>query len=361
MINFRALEADDLEVKVENCTANTGAEIILYKNAVIDIMLLDEAYPNKWQLIHNTKFRPDNTEEVTCTIKLYSDELKEWLEFNDVGDESMGGNPAKTAFTDSVKRAGFIIGIGRELKNKMPKLFFPFDKLGKTYGPNGDEYGVPAGDLIVTEIGYDDPISPKRRITYLKVKCISSGKFHEWDLTKDGDIQKGYTKVTNIETKQKNKKADNKTNVATPSLTSPAEAKSTNNGFMDIPEGTDEAVEYGSKVDTMVKPKEDVTTSNNTSDTQQEKVEPTQAVAPQMPKSTTPPFDENDPGSCLVTFGRFKNEGARVRDLTSVQLRHLYQHPATDSSLKKAITLYALANSDINDEFIANGIALKVS
>lgn len=129
MPNFGTLLPEDVEIKVNEITVQ-GAVITLYKTATVDQMMLEEKYPGKWQIAHRVEHRANGTEEVISIIKIYNDELKEWLSFDNVGDEQQGEDAIKKQFTDADKRAGFACGIGIELKQIPFELRFPFEKLG---------------------------------------------------------------------------------------------------------------------------------------------------------------------------------------------------------------------------------------
>ena len=107
------LEADDIEVRVQSVVSGNkgvGAVLLLYKNARVDMRILDEVFgPTNWQrtheLINGTLF---------CSIDIWDDEKGQWVRKQDVGTEN-NTEKAKSQASDSFKRAGTNVGIGREL------------------------------------------------------------------------------------------------------------------------------------------------------------------------------------------------------------------------------------------------------
>ena len=103
----RALTASDVECRVATCKAS-GVSLLLYKTARCDMQILDETYgPMNWQRRHSR----DNA---NCTIAVWDDDKKQWVEKEDTGTES-NTEAEKGLASDSFKRAGFNWGIGREL------------------------------------------------------------------------------------------------------------------------------------------------------------------------------------------------------------------------------------------------------
>ena len=87
---------------------NSGCSLLLYKDARVDMRILDETFgPMNWQRHHGR----DNA---NCIISVWDDDKKQWIEKEDTGTES-NTEAAKGLASDSFKRAGFNWGIGREL------------------------------------------------------------------------------------------------------------------------------------------------------------------------------------------------------------------------------------------------------
>ena len=105
---MRALRADEIEVRVGS-VGKKGANMLLYKNARVDMAILDETYGEfGWQ---------DKYEErknvMYCSIGVKSPD-GEWVWKEDCGTESFS-EAQKGEASDAFKRAGFRWGIGREL------------------------------------------------------------------------------------------------------------------------------------------------------------------------------------------------------------------------------------------------------
>lgn len=149
MGTIRKLYASEIECRVAQCgKKGDGAwcSILLYKDARVDMRILDEVYgPMNWQRRHELI-----GDRLYCTISIYDSEKKEWIDKQDVGTESFT-EKEKGQASDSFKRAGFNVGIGRELYTA-PKIFINLDK-GEWKENNGKV--VPTISLDVKEIHYD--------------------------------------------------------------------------------------------------------------------------------------------------------------------------------------------------------------
>lgn len=149
MGTIRKLYASEIECRVAQCgKKEDGAwcSILLYKDARVDMRILDEVYgPMNWQRRHELI-----GDRLYCTISIYDPEKKEWIDKQDVGTESFT-EKEKGQASDSFKRAGFNVGIGRELYTA-PKIFINLDK-GEWKENNGKV--VPTISLDVKEIHYD--------------------------------------------------------------------------------------------------------------------------------------------------------------------------------------------------------------
>lgn len=124
MIKFRALRADEIEVKVKQ-VKEKGCVALLYKTARTDMDLLDETLgAERWDCDYKTI--KDN---LYCgiSVKTVPDESQSWVTKWDCGIESREddeGNQKKGEASDAFKRAGFKWGIGRELYTS-PFIWIP--------------------------------------------------------------------------------------------------------------------------------------------------------------------------------------------------------------------------------------------
>lgn len=150
MTKIRTLYPSEIECRVAQCgKSKSGAwcSILLYKDARVDMRILDEVYgPANWQRTHELI-----GDRLYCTISIYDPEKKEWIKKQDVGTESYT-EKEKGQASDSFKRAGFNVGIGRELYTA-PKIFV--NLAAGEYKELGDKV-QPTITLDVEDIDYDD-------------------------------------------------------------------------------------------------------------------------------------------------------------------------------------------------------------
>lgn len=111
-MQFRKLKAEEIDVRVGGVGKDnpTGAWLLLYKDARCDMNILDETLgPFGWQRHHEVI-----NGQLFCTVSIWDDEKKQWVEKQDMGTES-NTEKEKGRASDAFKRACFNIGIGREL------------------------------------------------------------------------------------------------------------------------------------------------------------------------------------------------------------------------------------------------------
>lgn len=147
----RKLNADEISVRIgtykeadkNHPNVKPGASLLLYKDARVDMKILDEMYGTfGWQ-----KTYQKIGDSMFCTISVYDKEKQQWISKQDVGTES-NMEATKGEASDAFKRAGFNFGIGRELYTA-PFIWVPGDLMKSKY----DKFHV-------EEIGYtDDAIS----------------------------------------------------------------------------------------------------------------------------------------------------------------------------------------------------------
>ncbi len=106
---MRLLKANEIEVRVGSCKEK-GASLLLYKNARVDMNIMDETYgPEYWKREHII-ISTNNY----CRVSVFNKDIKEWVSKEDCGTESMT-EKEKGEASDSFKRACVNWGIGREL------------------------------------------------------------------------------------------------------------------------------------------------------------------------------------------------------------------------------------------------------
>ena len=148
----RKLNANEIsvrigQVKYDDAKKITGASLLLYKDARVDMKILDEMYGEfGWQ-----KSYEKIGDSLFCKISVYDITKNQWISKEDVGTES-NMEATKGEASDAFKRAGFNFGIGRELYTA-PFIWISGDLLKGKY----DKFSV-------TEIGYTDD-----EISYLKI------------------------------------------------------------------------------------------------------------------------------------------------------------------------------------------------
>lgn len=144
-LKFRLLKADEIECRVgTQAKDNTWVTLLLYKDARVDMRLLDETvgatnWKREHQLIDGQLF---------CTVSIWDEEKHEWVGKQDVGTES-NTEAEKGRSSDSMKRSCFNWGIGRELYSA------PFIFINAMDG-DVNRSNKWSQTFIVKRIGYDD-------------------------------------------------------------------------------------------------------------------------------------------------------------------------------------------------------------
>ena len=148
MKEIRTLKASEIECRAQTVKVN-GCSLLLYKDARVDMKILDEVFGNEnWQRSHEVI-----NGNLFCNIEIWDDTKKCWVKKQDVGTES-NTEKEKGQASDSFKRAGFNVGIGRELYTA-PFIWVSLSA-SETW-QKGDKYYLGAGvSFSVKEIGYDE-------------------------------------------------------------------------------------------------------------------------------------------------------------------------------------------------------------
>lgn len=110
-LKFRKLKAEEIDIRVGRVINNgtfKGATLLLYKDARVDMSILDETVgPMNWQRKHTR-------ENANCSVGIFNEDRNEWIWKEDTGTESYT-EAEKGLASDSFKRACVNWGIGREL------------------------------------------------------------------------------------------------------------------------------------------------------------------------------------------------------------------------------------------------------
>lgn len=153
-MEFRTLRADEIECRVATANKQSGASLLLYKDARADMIILDETVgAENWTRRHTR----DNA---NCIVSIWDEKKSQWIEKEDTGTES-NTEKEKGLASDSFKRACVNWGIGRELYTA-PFIWINADKIN-WYSKNGKDY--PKDRFKVKEIEYND----KRNICRLVI------------------------------------------------------------------------------------------------------------------------------------------------------------------------------------------------
>jgi len=153
-MKFRLLNKNEIDCRI-GTISEKGLSLLLYKDARIDMKLLDEAgciWKRSHELIGDRLY---------CTVSIFDKGLGEWVSRQDVGTESYT-EKEKGQASDAFKRACVNWGIGRELYTA-PFIWIPADKC-KIVNKNG-KYAC-YDDFKVTDIKYDAD-----QIINLEISC----------------------------------------------------------------------------------------------------------------------------------------------------------------------------------------------
>ena len=154
-LEFRDLYADEIECRVGTVKEGKGFTLLLYKNARVDMALLDEVVGvGNWQREHKIIGN-----DVYCRVGIWNEELKQWIWREDAGAEA-NTEAEKSKASDSFKRACVNFGLGRCLYSS-PFIWIAQDE---SNNPKTSRYSV-------MEIEYKD-----HKITKLFIKNDKTGQ-----------------------------------------------------------------------------------------------------------------------------------------------------------------------------------------
>ncbi|WP_446897594.1 hypothetical protein ACSVC9_11310 [Clostridium sp. LBM24168] len=180
MQGIRLLKAGEIEVRIQSIkkTNNiTGCVLLLYKDARVDMRILDETFGmTGWRRTHELI-----NGNLFCNIDIWDDDKKEWIRKQDVGVESHT-EKEKGQASDSFKRAGFNIGIGRELYTA-PFIWINLQD-GEVFQKGNSLSLSPKIHFKVKSIGYND----NREINSLRIEDNNHRTRYSLDKTTVGEI-----------------------------------------------------------------------------------------------------------------------------------------------------------------------------
>lgn len=158
-LKFRDLFKDEIELRVGS-TNESGFQLLLYKNARVDMALLDEVVGvGNWQREHIILGN-----DIYCRLGVWNEELKQWVWKTDAGSSGTI-EEEKSKASDSFKRAATNFGLGRCLYSAPFVWIVTKTKEGVLTGETKkDRY-------IVDDIGYTD-----HKITKLVIKNEKTNK-----------------------------------------------------------------------------------------------------------------------------------------------------------------------------------------
>lgn len=146
---MRALKPNEVDVRVGS-VGKKGVTMLLYKNARVDMQILDETYgAENWQRDHK-----EVKGNLYCGIGIWDEKKSQWVWKWDCGAES-NTEKEKGEASDAFKRAGFNVGIGRELYTA-PFIFLPIhtEQNGRGYKVSNpaELYGMYVSDMTIEEV-----------------------------------------------------------------------------------------------------------------------------------------------------------------------------------------------------------------
>ena len=164
-ITIPLLKAEDIECRVQSVSQQQGKQpgviLLLYKDARVDMRILDQVFgPLNWQRTHEVV-----NGNLFCSIDIWDADKNTWVRKQDVGVES-NTEKEKGQASDSFKRAGTNVGIGRELYSA-PFIYVTLlpNEYTTVQGQRGGIKCNSSTKFSVSHISYND----RREISELKI------------------------------------------------------------------------------------------------------------------------------------------------------------------------------------------------
>lgn len=173
MDKFRDLKADEIDVRIGTIKENKGLQLLLYKDARVDMNILDETVgAENWQREHY-----ECKGNLFCKVGINTQ--NGWIFKSDCGSES-NTEAEKGEASDSFKRACVNWGIGRELYTA-PYIWVSNNLCNITAKTKGTGY-VCNDKFIVKEIKIEN-----KQITGLKIYNQKTKQFVFDNISKSAD------------------------------------------------------------------------------------------------------------------------------------------------------------------------------
>lgn len=167
--SIRLLKENEIDCRVGTCTEK-GFSILLYKNARVDMQILDEVYGNSnWQREHK-----EIKGNLYCGVSIWDETKNQWITKWDCGVES-NTEKEKGESSDSFKRACFNVGIGRELYTA------PFIWIEGRVRENGRGGYVPTLNMNTVKVSYISYDIASREIIKLEIRD-KSGVLYSYNM-----------------------------------------------------------------------------------------------------------------------------------------------------------------------------------
>lgn len=175
-LKFRDLLADEIECRVGSTNEN-GFQLLLYKNARIDMALLDEVVGvGNWQREHIILGN-----DIYCRLGIWNKELNQWVWKTDAGSSGTI-EEEKSKASDSFKRAATNFGLGRCLYSAPFIWIVVKDKQGNLTGESKKEH------YSVKVIGYKDHKITQLVIINDKTKQVVYSYGYKENVAQNGDL-----------------------------------------------------------------------------------------------------------------------------------------------------------------------------
>lgn len=196
-MEFRLLKADEISCRVSQID-KSWCTLLLFKDARVDMDILDETVGSmNWQRTHEVI-----NGNLFCNIEIWDNEKNQWVKKQDVGTESQT-EKEKGEASDSFKRAGTNVGIGRELYTAPTIFITPRKDMGSVRKPDDEpnEFFLGKNEKYTTKtrfyvdyIDYED-----RKIKNLMIRDHKGNvRFEQLTPEKEKEINKQFEELRKL-------------------------------------------------------------------------------------------------------------------------------------------------------------------